>query len=135
MREFSKVGVNLWRSGRFKKLCSDARLLHVYYLTSPHQTSVGCARIPDAYAAADLGWDVEKYIQARQALEDAELISVDRETEEIFVCRWFKHNPPTNSKHAAGQEKAIAQIESERLREAAQAEFYEVKPARRQPDF
>ena len=122
-REWSKVSPALWRSPRFLGLTgSDERLLLVYYMTSDHMNSSGCYRIPDGYAVADLGWTLERYRKARPLLVDAGLISFDAATDEVFVDRWFKHNPPTNAKHAKGAKTLISKIESDALREKAEAE-------------
>jgi hypothetical protein len=123
-REWSKVSPALWRSPRFLGLQgSDERLLLVYYMTGDHMNSSGCYRLPDGYAIADLGWTLERYRAARDLLVAAGLISFDRTTEEVFVNRWFKHNPPTNAKHAKGARRLINKIDSDDLRLLAEGEF------------
>ena len=68
MRTFSKISPKLWRSPRFRSLESgDERLLYLYVLTCEHQSSAGCFRLPDAYAASDLGWTEERLSDAREA--------------------------------------------------------------------
>jgi hypothetical protein len=125
-REWSKVSPALWRSPRFLSLKgSDERLLLVYYMTCDHMNSSGCFRLPDGYAIADLAWTSERYRIARDLLAAACLISFDPATEEVFVDRWFKHNPPTNAKHAKGARRLINKIDSGDLREKAEAEFRE----------
>ncbi|MCF6112390.1 hypothetical protein [Mesorhizobium muleiense] len=125
-REWSKVSPALWRSPRFLGLQgSDERLLLVYYMTGDHMNSSGCYRLPDGYAIADLGWTLERYRTARDLLVAAGLISFDRATEEVFVNRWFKHNPPTNAKHAKGARRLINKIDSDDLRLMAEEEFCE----------
>ncbi|MCF6099826.1 hypothetical protein [Mesorhizobium muleiense] len=125
-REWSKVSPALWRSPRFLGLQgSDERLLLVYYMTGDHMNSSGCYRLPDGYAIADLGWTLERYRTARDLLVAAGLISFDRTTEEVFVNRWFKHNPPTNAKHAKGARRLINKIDSDDLRLMAEEEFCE----------
>jgi hypothetical protein len=46
-------------------------------------------------------------------LTNAGLVSCDDETSEVFVRRWFKHNPPMNDKHALGTRFIIDRIESD----------------------
>lgn len=126
-RKFSKVSPALWRSGRFATLpTKEAKLLYLYFLTSEHQTSAGAFRIPDGYACEDLGWERKDYHEARQCLIDGEMIVFDADTEEVFVLRWFKHNPPTNPKHRAGTERLISEIDSDAIREIAEAEYDEL---------
>jgi hypothetical protein len=126
MREFSKVSPQIWESKRFRSLADDsARVAYLYLLSNGHQTSAGCYRLPPAYACADMGWEAAKYDAALQALLDAQLVDVDRETSEVFVPRWFKHNPPTNEKHAQGTTRLVEKIQSDRLRELASQELEE----------
>lgn len=58
-------------------------------------------------------------------------MSCDDETSEVFVRRWFKHNPPMNDKHALGTRFIIDRIESDSLREIVEAEFLEVDERRK----
>ena len=131
-REFSKVSPAVWRSGRFAGLgCSTAQVLYLYFLTCEHQNSAGCFRLPDGYACSDLGWDMQDYIDARDRLVAAGLICFDASTAEIYVERWFKHNPPTNEKHAIGTRRLIEAIESDAIREQVEADFQSADEARR----
>ena len=122
-REFSKISPAVWRSGRFGALDTEAKMLHLYYLSCEHQNSGGCFRLPDGYACSDLGWDVDKYRSCRDRVVNAGLISFDPATFEIYVHRWFKHNPPMNDKHAIGTRRVIDAIESDTIRELVEADF------------
>jgi hypothetical protein len=129
MRDFSKVSPKVWRSPRFRGLQSEgARLFYLYVLTCEHQSSAGCFRLPDAYAAADLSWSPERLEEYRAALVGAGLLVHDPETEEYFVTRWFKHNPGTNAKHRAGIARLISELDSDVVREAAEAEYEATVP-------
>lgn len=126
-RKFNMIAPALWKSARFIRLGDRERLLLIYFMTSPHQNSSGCATIPDAYAAADLGWTVAEYLANRAALVSAGAVDCDPDTSEIYVERWFKHCAPTNGKHAIGTVSRISNIESDRLREKVEADFSETK--------
>lgn len=130
-RDFTKVSPNIWRSRRFRSLDSDARLCHFYFLTSVHQNSSGCFRLPDTYAAEDLGWDVEKYVTARDQVVESGLVQRDASTAEVYVLGWFRFAPPMNDKHNIGVKKQIASIESDVLRELVEDEFVPVDRSRR----
>ena len=122
-QDFTKVSPAVWRSKRFLALNDTGKVLYLYYLTCDHQNSTGCFRLPPAYAAADLQWEQEKYLEQREVLEAADLVVVDDDHDLIYVCRWFKHCPPTNASHAQGIIKRVEQIESDVLRERVEAEF------------
>lgn len=122
-REFSKISPAIWRSERFTSLDTDAKVLHLYLMSCEHQNSAGCFRLPDGYACSDLGWNVDEYRPCRDRLVKAGLISFDPDTVEIYVHRWFKHNPPMNDKHAIGARRVIDGIESDAIRDLVDAEF------------
>ncbi|MEP9387160.1 hypothetical protein [Mesorhizobium sp. KR9-304] len=126
-REWSKLSPEVWRSPRFLSLPEvGAALLWHYYVAGPHANSSGCSCIPDGYAVADFssfGWTAKDLGQNRKLLIDAGLISFDPVTSEVYVDRWFLHNPPTNPSHAKGAAKLIGKIASDTLREKAEAEF------------
>lgn len=130
-RTFNKVSPAIWRPGRFLSLpTTEAKLLYLYYLTCEHNNSAGCYRLPDGYACSDLGWSVEDYARERQHLVDAELIDFDPECSVIYLERWFKHNPPMNSKHKTGTMRIIEAIDSDRIREKVEKDFMEATGGR-----
>ena len=127
MRDFSKISPTLWHSERFNGLAhDDARYTYLYLLTSEHQTSAGCYRLPDAYAAADLPWPVERYRKARDELVKAELIRFDAIASVLMVTRWFRFNPPMNEKHLIGVRHILERLPSETIWADATAELDEV---------
>ncbi|RWQ41858.1 MAG: hypothetical protein EOS21_11870 [Mesorhizobium sp.] len=125
MREYSKVSPKIWRSPRFRSQTDDSRLFYIYLLTCEHQSSAGCFRLPDAYAAENLNWPIERVGMARAPLLASELVEHDSETYEYFIPLWFRHNPTTNPKHVQGVVRLISELDSDQVREAAEAEFEE----------
>jgi hypothetical protein len=120
-RDFTKVLPTLWHDEDFKSLPLDIhRYLYLYYLTSPHQSSAGCYRLPDGYAVEDLGWELEKYRSARDVLSERQRISFDPATSEVLIEGWFKDNPPDNPNHRKGTERLVAKIRSPALREKSE---------------
>lgn len=116
-RNFNMVSPAVWRSKRWIALPDDPRILGLYLLTSGHQNSAGCCRLLPGYACADLGgWPLERFQSAMAALESADIAVTDQETSEVLILRWFKHCPPTNSKHHLGTLRIANAIESDRLR-------------------
>jgi len=130
VRDFSKVSPTVWQSERFNSLATDdARYTYIYLLTSQHQTSAGCYRLPDAYAAADLHWPVERYKKARAELEKAELIRFDASASVLMVTRWFRINPPMNEKHLIGIRHVLERLPSQTIWADATAELDEALAA------
>lgn len=124
MRDYSKISPNLWQSARFNGLPSDdARYVYLYLLTSSHQTSAGCYRLPNAYAADDLKWPEARYLRARDELISADLIKYDPDNTVVMITRWFRFNPPMNEKHEKGIRHVLERIPSQSIWEAASAEL------------
>ena len=131
MREFSKVSPSLWRSKRFNNLPSEmCKLIYLYLLTSEHQNSAGAYRLPAGYASHDLNLSIEDFEAARDEVVKAELILFDAETDEYFITRWFKHNPPMNEKHSKGITSTLAKLESQDLLAKAIESLNEVEALR-----
>lgn len=134
MRDFSKVSPKIWRNREFRALPSiGSRLLFLYLMTSEHQNSAGCFRLPEGYAHHDLGWTPDEYAERLQEIEASGLVLIDRETSEMFIHGWFDMNAAMNDRHAMRITKAIAEIESATLRETVQSAFY-TTDANRKPD-
>jgi hypothetical protein len=130
VRDFSKISPTLWHSERFNGLANDdARYTYLYLLTSEHQTSAGCYRLPDAYAAADLHWPVERYRKARAELLEAGLIRFDANANVLMVTRWFRFNPPMNEKHLKGIRHIMERLPSQTIWADATAELDETLAA------
>jgi hypothetical protein len=122
-REFSKVSPALWRSERFTSLERTDQVLLLYFMTSDHQNSAGCYRLPDGYACSDLKWEIADYTAHRRRLIEADLIAFDQVTLELYIRRWFQHCPPMNDKHAQGTIRLISDIDSDVLRETVETDF------------
>lgn len=123
VRDFNMVSPTVWRSGRFASLSVRAKLLLLYVLTSEHQTSAGCYRLPPGYAVEDIKCTAEEFNEDMAALVTAGLAFYDAATKEVFPIGWFSHCPPTNLKHAKGAQKIISKISSDTVREHVEAEF------------
>ena len=130
MRDFSKVSPSLWHSDRFNNLPSDdGRYTYLYLLTCEHQTSAGAYRLPDAYAAADLNWPVERYRKARAELVAADLVKFDSAASVVMITRWFKFNPPMNTSHLKGILHTLHRLPSDVIRGESVAELEAIQAA------
>jgi hypothetical protein len=119
-RDYSKVSPRLWQSSRFGFLPDDAKFAFLYLLTSEHQNSAGCYRLPDGYATADLRWTLDRYRKAREHLVKAGMIQFDPDESVVMIERWFNHNQPMSEDHLTGIERILERIDSDQIREAAQ---------------
>lgn len=60
MRDYGKVYTAFWSNEDMRAMSEDARVLALYLMTCPHGNMLGCFRLPNAYAAEDLKWDIER---------------------------------------------------------------------------
>lgn len=129
-RSFSKIAPDVWGSKRFLSTPGDSQRLHLYYMTCRHQNSAGGFMLPDGYACSDLSWPLDAYQAARTPLIGQGLIFFDEQTSELFVDKWFKHNPPMNDRHAIGTQRLISNVNSDLIREKMEEQFEEAESGR-----
>lgn len=141
-REFSIVSTNIWHSSRFHALGTDAQLVLLYLITCSHQTAIGCCRLPDAYAASDMGWPVDRFVTARDELATAEMIVRDELTDEVSVPQWFNFNEPKNPNVVKSWSRQVDKIKSDVVKRSVAGEFDKAvdrwagaPKAKRQPDL
>lgn len=102
-REFGLVAVSIWNSRKFTGLpTDDARLLYLYLLTCPSANSLGCFVLKSGYAAADLGWDQERFGYGIDTLCKASLIGIDTDESLVRIIGFLDHSEIMNVKHGAG---------------------------------
>jgi hypothetical protein len=110
MRDYGKVHTSLWSSETLKGLDSDARLLALYLLTSPHTTMLGAFRLPDAYACDDLGWDAERLRNGYETLRGVGFIQFDEATKWVWIVKFLQFNRPENPNQWKSVRKLAAAI-------------------------
>jgi hypothetical protein len=68
MRDYGKVYTAFWTSEDVRGVSEDARMLALYLMTCQHGNMLGCFRLPNAYAAEDLQWGIERVSKGFQEL-------------------------------------------------------------------
>lgn len=96
MREYGVIHRGFWANEAIKEAGDDARTLAVYLLTSPHTTTLGAFRIPDAYACDDLGWDSQRLRNGFEALSRIGFVRYDSATKWVWVVKFLEWNKPAN---------------------------------------
>jgi hypothetical protein len=130
-RGFSKVSPKVWSSPRFLGLGTpEAKLAYLFVVTNEHVNSAGAYRLREGYAIADLNWPLDVYRDNLALLIQADLITYDAAAQEIYVLRWFRHNPAMNDKHAQAVQRYISELDSDEVREKAEGEFLEAEQER-----
>lgn len=112
MRDYGRVYSSFWQSPEIRALTEDARTLALYLLTTPHGNLVGCFRLPDAYAAEDLQWSLERVSEGLRKLVDVGFVTRDEGTKWLFVTKYLKWNRFENPNVATAARKAFDQVPS-----------------------
>jgi hypothetical protein len=110
MRDYGKVQTGFWGSGTMQGLDSDARLLALYLLTSPHTTMIGVFRLPDAYACEDLGWTAERLRNGFETLSKIGFSKYCEKTKWVWVVKFLDFNKPENPNQWKAASKLAAAI-------------------------
>lgn len=110
MRDYGKVHTSFWSSKTLRGLDSDAKVLALYLLTSPHTHMAGVFRLPAAYACEDLGWVAERLENGFKTLSDAGWLRRCSQTCWVWIINFAKFNPPDNPNQAKAVAKQIALV-------------------------
>src|SRR5690606_38799197 len=96
MREYGVIHRGFWANEEIRSAGDDARTLAAYLLTSPHTTTMGAFRLPDAYACDDLGWTSERLRNGFETLSRIGFVRYDSATKWVWVVKFLEWNRPAN---------------------------------------
>lgn len=88
----------------------DTKLLALYLLTGPHRNLEGLFRLPLAYIAADLGWDMERLREPFRVLLDERFIEYDNKACMVLIVNALDYQSPDNDNHAIAGVKKLAEL-------------------------
>ena len=103
---YQKIEVLIWNDEKFVQLTADEKYLFMYLLTSPHSNCLGAFIMKPGYAADDLGWDRQQYLETLNGLSVKGFVTVDLTLYLTVVNNYLRHNPPDNQ----NQFKAILKM-------------------------
>ena len=93
---YTRLESQFWKDEKMIKLSGDARYLMLYLLTSPHRNILCCYFLPEPYACFDLGFSMEQFSAALDALITTGRIEYDKENHVVFIPNYLKYNPLEN---------------------------------------
>lgn len=96
MRDYGVIHRGFWANESMKGAGDDARMLATYLLTSPHTTTLGAFRLPDAYACDDLGWDSKRLRNGFETLSNIGFIRYCETTKWVWIVKFLEWNKPAN---------------------------------------
>ena len=97
MARYRKIDPRIWNDAKFSHLSNDAKLLFIYLLTSPQTQMIGAVPMRSESVAAELGFDMERYVIRYQELYDMGIAEYD-DRGLYWVKNFLKYNSPDNPK-------------------------------------
>lgn len=97
MARYRKIDPRIWNDAKFSHLSNDAKLLFIYLLTSPQTQMIGAVPMRSESVAAELGFDMERYVIRYQELYDMGIAEYD-DRGLYWVKNYLKYNSPDNPK-------------------------------------
>lgn len=96
MRDYGKIHSRFWQNETLRGVDSDAKVLALYLLSSPHTTMLGAFHLPVAYACEDLGWVPERFHKGFETLSEIGFAHYDKATKWVWIVRFLDWNRPEN---------------------------------------
>lgn len=125
MRDYGRVFSSFWQSPEIRALSEDGRTLAFYLLTSPHANLIGCYRLPDAYAAEDLQWGIERVREGFRELSESAFVTRDEGTKWVLIHKYMKWNQFENGNVTKAGVKAYEQVPDGDLKLLLAKAFFE----------
>ena len=129
MRNYGKVSSRFWtgRTGKLLRGDSDAQLLALYLMTSPHANMIGVFHCPVMYMAHETGITMEGASKALRRLREVEFCTFDEDEELIWVHEMAAHQIDEHlsprDKRVIGIRKQVEQIPEGQIRRGFWARY------------
>lgn len=125
MREYGKVYSSFWQSPEVRAMSEDGRTLALYLLTTPHGSMLGAFRMPDAYAAEDLQWPLERVSEGFRNLIESQFLTRDEATKWLILPKFLKWNQFDNPNVAKAAHRALEQVPDGHIKQQLAAAILE----------
>lgn len=93
---YTRIESRFWPDEKMKPKSGDAKLLMLYFLTSPHRNLIGFYYLPVPYICFDLGWSEKRLQQPFGELLGDCRVWYDHDAHVILIPNYLKHNPLEN---------------------------------------
>lgn len=107
--KYFRVSPKLWH----EPWNNDERLLAFYLLTCDHRTTEGLFRLPQPYAAADLGWSLKRLQKVWNSLTEAGFISYQDDV--VLITKALKWQSPANPNQMKGALRVLETVPETKL--------------------
>ena len=113
------VDTELWNDEEIiETFTAEDKYFWLYLLTNPHNDICGVLKNSPALIARDMGYHKDCIVNLIYRFEHIhKLIYVDKETKEILILNWYKHNWTKSPKIITLVENQLKKTKSERIKE------------------
>ena len=118
MAEYRQIQCSYWRDPFVLGLTPEERYFYLYLLSNSETSQCGAYELPLILVSFETGYNTETVNKLISKFEEYKKVIYDRDTQEIFVINWLKHNWIDSPKVIARIKSEICGIKSEKFREA-----------------
>ena len=97
MARYRKIDPRIWADRRFMTLRSESKLVFLYLLTHPGLTRLGVMRASLPGLAAELKWNLPRFVKALDPLIAQDMILHDQDASFLWVKNFLKYNKPESA--------------------------------------
>src|SRR5690348_1070413 len=94
MARYRKIDPRVWNDEKFRSFSDDAKLGFLFVLTHPAMTALGAMRATAAGLAAEMGWQVERFVDAIQDAIRQAMLDVNGKASFIAAKNFLRYNEP-----------------------------------------
>ena len=99
MGNYTMIKDTFWTDADVSEFTPDEKLFYLYSIANLHKSKCGCYEITPKQIAFEIGWDIQKAESILEGFAEREnKIAYDKDTHEIFVRNFPKHNWSTSPK-------------------------------------
>lgn len=109
-RDYGRITTGFWSHAKIRPCSDQAKLLANYLMTGPHSNSIGAYLLPNAYAAEDLGWELEIVLQAFRELFRIGFVERFEDGRHLVICDFLDWNPIENPNVGKAAIKQLDQL-------------------------
>ena len=115
MAIFRQVHIDFWQDGFVIDLTPEEKYFYLFLLTNSKTKQCGIYELPLRIIETETGYNRETVNKLMARFEEYNKIVYDRETKEIFIKNWPKHNKICGPKVIKCVEKELKNVKSTRL--------------------
>ena len=116
MAKYRALQTSFWDDAFVVDLTPEEKYFFIYILTNSKSAQCGCYELPYRVMEMQTGYNRETVEKLLKRFEDYGKIKYDRDTKEILIMNWHKHNYTKSIKVEACIIKEVSNIKSDEFR-------------------